>query len=374
MVPLRYILRSLGRRKLRTAMTVVGVALVIAIYASMSSVAQTMVRSFRSTGRSDEVVIVQAGSMTVDFSHVPRSSLGYVQTLEGVEARTERPLVSPELGLGSVATVDGRERDLSLRGVTADAPAVYTQVHLAEGSWPSGGRQVTVGRTAAAKLGLDLDDELTFEGEEWTVVGIHEAGGRVYDQEVWVALDDLAAAANRRTYTNYFLRAESPEAAAALVERVNENRRYPLRAQLASDFYARTGGMSIWMATLGQFIAIIIAIGAAFGGMNTMYSAVSSRRRELGILRSLGFGRGAVLLAVLLESLVLCLVGGGLGLLLGLLLSLVPIDVPFLPASRVALGAPQVLWSLVLALLIGLVGGGLPALQAARLRLVEALR
>ena len=105
-----------------------------------------------------------------------------------------------------------------------------------------------------------------------------------------------------------------------------------------------------------------------------MYSAVSSRRRELGILRSLGFGRGAILLAVLIESLSLCVVGGGLGLLLGLLLSMVPIDVPFLPASRVALGLPQILWSVVLALLIGLFGGGLPAWQAARLRLVEALR
>jgi putative ABC transport system permease protein len=132
--------------------------------------------------------------------------------------------------------------------------------------------------------------------------------------------------------------------------------------------------MSIWMATLGQFIAVIIALGAAFGGMNTMYSAVASRRREIGVLRSLGFGRGAVLLSFLLESLALCAVGGVLGLLLGAGLSLVPIDVPFLPASRVALELPQLLWSQVLALCIGLFGGGLPALQAARLPLVDALR
>lgn len=374
MVPLRYILRSLGRRKLRTLMTVVGVALVVAIYAAMSAVAQTMVRSFRTTGTPDEVVVVQAGSLTLDFSHVPRTSLSWVQTLDGVAGRDERPLVSPELGLGSVATVDGRERDLSLRGVTEAAPALYRQVRLVDGRWPSSGRQVTVGRTAAIKLGLELGDEMEFEGQRWTIAGVLDGGGRVYDQEIWTDLDDLAAAAHRRTYTNYVVRARDPAAAAALVEVINDNRRFPLRAQLAGAFYARAGGMSIWMATLGQFIAIIIALGAAFGGMNTMYSAVASRRREIGILRSLGFSRAAVLLAFLLESLALCSLGGLLGIGLGALLSMIPIDVPFLPASRVSLELPQILWAVVLALIIGLLGGGLPALQAARMRLIEALR
>lgn len=374
MVPLNYIFRSLGRRKLRTAMTIIGVALVVAIYASMSAVASTMVRSFRSTGAPDEVVAIQAGALSIDFSHVNRGSLGYIQTLDGVALQGERPLVSPEIGLGSVAQVAGGERDLSLRGITEIAQRTYRQVRLMNGQWPGSGHQVAIGRTAAIKLGLGIGDTLSFEGERWTIVGIIDGGGRVYDQEIWTDLDDLAAAANRRTYTSYVIRAESTVSAAALVETINDNRRFPLQAQLAPEFYARTGGMSIWMATLGQFIAIIIALGAAFGGMNTMYSAVASRRREIGVLRSLGFSRGAILLAFLLESLALCTVGGLLGLVLGLGLSMVPIDVPFLPASRVALELPQLLWALVLALFIGFIGGGLPALQAARLKLVDALR
>lgn len=374
MVPLRYILRSLGRRWLRTVMTVAGVALVVAIYAVMSAVAHTMVRSFRSTGAPAEVVVVQAGALSVDFSHIGRGSLSYVQTLDGVASLDDRPLVSPEISLGSVARVDGEERDLSIRGVTPVAAEVYTQVRLTAGRWPRGDNQVAIGRVASIKLGLEPGDALEFEGARWTVAGVIDGGGRVYDQEVWTALDDLAAASHRTTYTSYVIRATDAEAAAALVDQINDNRRFPLRAQLAREFYARTGGMSIWMATLGQFIAVIIALGAAFGGMNTMYAAVANRRREIGVLRSLGYGRDAVLLAFLLESVALCALGGALGLLLGAALSLVPIDVPFLPASRVGLEAPQVLWSLVLALLIGVVGGGLPALQAARLPLVEALR
>ena len=196
----------------------------------------------------------------------------------------------------------------------------------------------------------------------------------MYDQEIWADLEDLSAASHRTTFTNYTIRANSASDAATLVETINDNRRFPLRAQLASDFYASTGGMSIWMAALGQFIALIIAIGAAFGGMNTMYSAVAGRRREIGVLRALGYGRGAVLVAFLVESLVLCLIGGAIGVVLGACLSMIPIDIPFLPASRVSLGPPQILWSLVLAISIGLLGGGLPALQAARLKVVEALR
>lgn len=374
MIPLRYVWRSLGRRKLRTFMTILGVASVVAVYAAMSAVAQTMVETFRTTGTVEEVVAVQAGALTADFSRVNRDSLAYVQTLDGVASQDERPLVSPEVMLTSVAKIGGREVDISVRGITENAPDVLRQVRLSQGSWPRAGRQVAIGRVAMFKHGLDIGSNLELEGERWTIVGVLDGGGRVYDQEIWTDLDDLSAASHRTTYTNYTIRTVDASAAEALVESINDNRRFPLRAQLARDFYSRTGGMSIWMAALGQFIALIIAIGAAFGGMNTMYSAVAGRRREIGVLRAVGYGRGAVLVAFLVESLLICFIGGALGVILGFGLSMIPIDIPFLPASRVSLGSTQVLWSLVLAISIGLLGGGLPAFQAARLKVVEALR
>ena len=130
----------------------------------------------------------------------------------------------------------------------------------------------------------------------------------------------------------------------------------------------------MFMAYIGTFISLVIAVGAVFGGMNTMYSAVAGRRHEIGVLRSLGFRRSAVLASFLGESLAISLVGGVIGLVFGLGLSMVPVDLPMLPAGRVSLGLTQVVWSLTLALVVGVAGGLLPALQASRLAVVDALR
>ncbi len=374
MVPLKYIFRSLGERKSRTIMTVVGVALAVTIYAVMSSVAATMVESFRSTGTPSEVVVAQTGALTLEFSNIERGSHSYIQTLQGVANTGGQPLVSPELWLGCILRSDHHERDVSVRGVTDIARQVYGQVHLAAGSWPGAGHRAAVGRAVAGRLGLDVGESVEFEGERWVIVGLLDGGGRVYDQEIWVDLDELSAAANRLTYSSYTVVVADSAAVAPLVEAVNEGRRFPLTALGATEFYSRTGGMEIFMAFLGTFISLVIAIGAGFAGMNTMYAAVSSRRREIGVLRALGYRSSSVLMSFLFESVLLCLAGGVIGLLLGLILSLVPIDLPLLPSSHVGLGVPQVWQSLVLALGVGLVGGGLPALQAARLRVVDALR
>lgn len=374
MVPLRYTLRSLGRRKLRTAMTVGGVALVIALYATMSSVGETMTGAFRATGAPDEVVVVQTGAMTVDFSKVGRDTLPYLETLDGLARAGGRPLVSPELCLSATVRAGAIERDASLRGLTEIAPSVYGQVTLAEGAWPSPGRHASVGRTLADKLGVGVGDSLVFEGETWTVAGILEAGGRVYDQEIWVDLDDLAGATHRTEYSGYTLRTSSRSAAATLIDTVNGARRFPITAMTAHAFYARASGMARFMAVLGSFIALVVAFGAAFGGMNTMYSAVARRRREIGVLRALGYRPSAVLFAFLVESLFLCLLGGVAGLLVAAAISQLSLDLPYTAASHISIGTAQVVWSLVIAAIVGVAGGCLPALRAARMKVVDALR
>ncbi len=374
MVPWHYILRNLGRRKLRTGMTVGGIALVVAIYAAMSSVADGMVGSFRSTGAPDEMVITQAGALNVDVSNIDRAALTYVQTLDGVALDGAVPLVGPELWLGCVAEVRGEPVELSVRGVDAAARPVYGQVRIEQGEWPGPGYRALVGAAVAARLGLEVGEPIRCEGAEWTITGRLSSDGRVYDQEVWVNIDDLAAAAKRTTFTSFTIRVRDVPSGQALLEAINENRRFPLVARFASDFYARTGAMSMVMANTGTFIALVIALGAVFGGMNTMYAAVAHRRREIGMLRAVGFGGRAILLAFLAESLLIAFAGGLLGLLLGLALSLLPFDMPLLSQSVTGLSGAVVFRSLLLVLVIGLVGGGLPALQAARLRVVDVLR
>ena len=374
MIPASYIVRNLARRRLRTTLTTLGIAIVIAVYFVMSSVAETMVQSFRSTGADDELVVVQAGAMIVDFSTIDRASLTYLQTREGLAESGGEPLVSPELALGSYARVGDRRSKVSLRGVTAVAPRVYRQVRLVAGDWPAPGYRVTVGRALAGKLGVGVGDGVELEGQDWRIAGILEAGGRVYDQEIWVDLDDLAATSNRKTYSSYTIRAVDPATAAAVIEEINDNRSFPLSAVTAAEFYRRTGGMATFMASIGELIALIVAVAAVFGGMNTMYSAVAGRRRELAVLRALGFRRHAILGAVVAESVLLSLVAGVLGLALGFALSMLPIELPFTAGGAVELGLRQALSALILAAFIGLIGGGLPAIQAARATVVEQLR
>lgn len=374
MLPLSYVLRNVKRRRLRTGLTIAGIALVVAIYFLMSSVAETMVRNFRSTGEAEEVVIVQAGAMLVDYSNIDRASLTYIQTLDGVASEEGQPLVAPELALPSIIQVEGRERKAGVRGVTALAPRVYRQVALLTGEWPGPGHRAAIGRSLAAKLGVELGETLIIEGDRFEIAGILDSSGRVYDQEVWVDLEELAAAANRKTYSSYTLRAEGPGGVPDIIESISENRRFPLSALDAPSFYRRTAGMASFMASLGELIALIVAIGAVFGGMNTMYAAVAARQREIAVLRALGYRKASILGAFLVESLLISLVAGVVGIVLGTAIALSPIELPYSASGMVNLSWAQVTSALVLAAVIGLVGGGLPALRAARTPVIQELR
>ncbi|MGB5815098.1 MAG: ABC transporter permease, partial [Thermoanaerobaculia bacterium] len=193
-------------------------------------------------------------------------------------------------------------------------------------------------------------------------------------QEVWVDLEELAAAANRKTYSSYTIRAENAGVVPDIIETISENRRFPLSAQDAPSFYRRTAGMASFMASLGKMIAMIVAIGAVFGGMNTMYAAVAARRREIAVLRALGYRKVSILGAFLVESLLISLAAGVLGVLLGMVIALSPIELPYSASGMVSLGSSQAISALLLAAIIGLVGGGLPAIQAARTAVVQELR
>lgn len=374
MLPLKYVLKSLDRRRLRTLLTITGVALTIALYVAMAAVSDTMVRAFAATGAPTEVVISQAGSLNVEFSNVERGTRTFVETLDGVAQADGRALVGPELYLRGEGRIGDVTDDITIRGVTDIAPKVYGEVSLTEGRWPEAGHTATVGRAMVARYGIAVSDTLGLEGARFTVVGVLDSGGRVYDQEVWVDLDDLAAETNRADYSSYTVRTTDPVAAAALVDAIAGSRRFPIAAMPAASFYAQSGAMAQATAGLARFIAFIIVLGAIFAGMNVMYSAVAGRRREIGVLRALGFRRGSILLAFLVESLLICGVAGVLGIVLGSAIAFVPLDLPYVVEQRVHVGAPQAVGAVVVAVVIGLFGGLLPALQAARIEVVDALR
>ena len=373
-VPLRYNLRSLGQRATRTAATVLGVAASVAVYVVMTSVSATMQDTFGLTGDDDQAVVMQAGTMALEYSTLARSGASYVRTLPQVATSAQgEPLVSEELYLSGTATAGDHKRDVIMRGVTPMAFNVYRNLAV-RGERPGTGRRVVVGRALASSLGLDVGGTVTVESQPWTVVGILSAGGSVYEQEVWMDLDELGGTTRRTDLSNLLVRVKDPSQLLPLVETINNNRQEPLVAVTARAAYARVGGMSLWMASLGKLIALIIALGAVFGGMNTMYAAVASRSREIGILRALGFGRGAVLLSVVTESCLLGLAGGALGCVLGWALGHLPIQMAFLSTSDAPVRPAALLSGIVLSLVVGVLGGLLPSLAAARAKLVDALR
>ncbi len=375
LVPLRYILRSIAQRRVRTALTVLGIAAVVAVYVVMTSVSGTMRSMFRATGQPDEVLVSQAGALTPEFSFVPRTTATWLRTFPQVAADAQgEPLVSPELALSARLEHQGQRKDVALRGVSASAKSVYREIALREGAWCGPGKRAMVGLQLARALNVKAGDVLHLEKEAWAVAGVFEAGGRLYEQEVWLDLDELGAASNRTDLTTVLLRVRSPELTRPLVEELAAQRRQPLQAMAARDAYARVGGMSMWAASLGQFIALIIALGAVFGGMNTMFSAVAGRVREIGILRAVGYRAPAVLLSFLAESVAIGFAGGVLGVALALVIGRVPLNMPFVVSSEMAVSPRAMVSGLILSAAVGFLGGFLPAWQASRLKIVEVLR
>ena len=378
LVPISYNVRSLMLRKARTGLTILGIASVVSVFVVMTSVSAHMKQLFKTTGQPDEVIVTQAGAIIPEFSQASRASATWLATQPQVAGVGGQPVVSPELGMSSVVTLPGgrQTRDGLIRGLEPGAVAYYREVSLTSGA-PLGAADATrviVGAQFARAHKLQLGDVLTFERAKWTVGGTFSAGGSVYEQEIWVDLDALSAATNRVSVTSFMVRALSDTHATALVDAIGAQRSEPLMAMTAPAAWARMGGMSVWMATLGRFIAIIIALGAIFGGMNTMYSAVAQRSREIAILRAVGYRRASVLLSMLFESVVVGLLGGVLGAVMAFGVALVPLKMPFLLEGGVLLRTPDLVAGLVLGLLVGALGGILPAAQAGALKAVDALR
>lgn len=374
MIPLKYIIQHLLKRKKRTLFTVLGIALTIAVYAAMSAVTQTMIQSFQTTGLPKEVFILEGSALSADFSNISRETLTYIQTLDEVLYQDNQPLVSPELYLGTVIEVSGIRAEVQVRGVTPIVADVYQQITLKKGGWPQIGKKIAVGAALAGRFGIRPGDTITFQNESWEVGGIFESRGRVYDREVWVELDELAAVADRPAYSNYMVRTADAAAAARLIETVNKNRRYALKAMSSADFYRRGGGMAIYMAKKGVFLAYVIAIGSVFAAMNTMYAAVAMRRKEIAILKAIGYRPLKILTALAGESVFMGFMGGILGLVIASALSLVPVDLPSLPAGYVNIHGRQIVSAMLMSMAVGLLGGLLPAIQAAGTRVVNAFR
>jgi len=379
-------LRSLPQRLGSSVTAVVGIAGVVAVMVSVLSIAQGILGTMESSASPENVVVLRSGSDTEMMSILTGDDVRLVAEAPGLARAGETALASPELfvviNLNKKST--GTDANVPLRGVTRTAPEVRDRFRIVSGKMFEWGlNEVVVGIGARIEFeGLDIGSTITVANEEWPVVGVFEAGGGLAETEIWVDAAVLQPAYRRgNSYQAVYGKLDSADDFQEFKDSLTSDPRLSVKPMRESEYYAEQSTLLYNLITgLGTLIAVIMGLGAVFGALNTMYTAVASRSREIATLRALGFHSGPVVLSVLAESLLLAAAGG----LAGALLAWWAFDgfraatLNFSSFSMVAFSfdvTPSLLLrGIVFALVIGLIGGLFPAIRAARQPVSAALR
>ena len=389
-LPLSYSVKSLLARRLRTGLTVAVIALVVVATTLFLGLLSSLQRTLRTTGDERNLIVMRKGSSNDGSSQLSLVALQDIRFFEGVARDAAGdPLVSPELIVQPFfLRKDGGRENVLVRGVEpGPALAVHDEVAIVEGRMfrPSSG-EVVVGRGVAGRYqGAQLGQVLEFGRGRWQVVGVFESDGTSFESEVWADVRELANDAKRPfPYSSLRLSVAPGSDLDGLVRRIGDDPRHALEAQAEPAYYAKQAESANMLYVLVVGLAVLAGVGAVFGATNTLYAAVQARTAEIGTLRAIGFSRASILLAFLVESLVTALlgfaVGGALAWLLGLVVSWALGGVGFGAATfttsviQLRVGAGDLGAALLLSLVVGLLGGFAPALHAARLRPVDALR
>ena len=383
-IPLKYNVRSLLVRRVSTAMTAGGIALVVAVFVIVMAMVAGLGSAISDTGSPDNVVVVRKGSTTETSSAVQLDQFDALKFLPQIKRdRDGNPLASPELPVQVLMERPGGATDnVVVRGVLPVALQVHQNVHITEGRMfkPALNEVIVgkalVGRYANTKVGSTMH----FGRGDWKVVGIFDAGGSSFESEVWADIHNIQDDTQRGAYYACARLKMMPGADVdALIHRIADDPRINLQAQTETDYYKDQSVVANQLRALGMIVAIIMGIGAVFAAMNTMYAAVSARTTEIGTLRALGFRPAAVLGSFLLESLALATAAGAIGVILALPINGFSTSFGnFVTFSTMAFAfrvTPTVVaQALVFAAIMGVLGGWLPARQAMKMQVVEALR
>jgi putative ABC transport system permease protein len=381
-LPLRYAWRNARAHRGATAVTVFGVAISVMVYVVMGATADSIAGVAASTGDPRNVIVLAKGSASAESSRLDAPTVNGARYAVGVERdAVGEPLASVELlGMrripipGASPDDPASQRYVSVRGVTTAALRVHPGVSIVEGRLPSASGEVLIGRLVPQNLGkVGIGSELSIEDRPHRVVGVLGAEGQFFESEIWMTLEDLRGRSGDREASAVVLRAASARAARELVERLENSRQVNVSAKTEPDYYAQMQRASTAFVYLSNLVGALLGLGAVVAGANTMYATMSRRIREMGTLRALGFGRWRVGAALLLESGLVSLLGGAIGVALafawnGVAFSLVTLS------FELAVGPANAVQGMAMALVIGVAGGFLPARSAARLEIVAALR
>ena len=389
-LPLTYNFRNVVIRWRSTAATILGVALVVTVYLLMQAMAAGLEKSSMNTGDPRNVMIVRKGSTAESSSQVSRAQLKIIQYWPEVERDAHgQPIISADLAIIiNLPRRDGAgEANVTLRGVTPMGMQLRPQVKLTSGRWFAPGKRegVVSGKMAKRFANTDPGQKFKTGGAELTVVGWFDGGDSAFDSEMWMDADEARSVFDRENYSSVLVRVGSTNAAAAMMQRIESDKRMALRAEFETKYYAAQTTTAGPIKLLGGLLATAMSIGAIFAAMNTMYASVGARTREIGTLRVLGFRRRTVLLSFILEGALLSSLGGVLGCGLALLAQWLCVvlgvrfgTLSFNTFSEVIFQfsvTPMLLaQGMIFALLVGVVGSLFPAIRAARLPVIASLK
>lgn len=378
-------LRSIPSRAGASTVIVVGIAGVVAVLVAMLSMSVGLRKTLSGTGALDRAVVLRAGSQGELASFLDRATTTLVRQDPSIARDPQGlPMASAELMVITEVPRKGQKQgtNVTLRGIEPAGFALRPELVIVAGRRPRPGiRELVVGKSAQKQFdGLEIDTHLQFRGSDWRIVGVFESRGDAHESELIGDTETVQSAFGRSTFSSVTAQLTSAAAFDAMRERLANDRQLTVDVQRERDFYSsQSQTLTTLIGWLAGVISTIMAFGALFGALNTMYSAVSSRTAEIGTLRALGFGALPVIASVMAEALILAGAGGTVGALLAYLLfngySVSTLGSNFTQiAFAFAVTPGLVLGGLTAALTIGFLGGLMPALRAARLPVTAALR
>ncbi len=384
-VPISYNVRSVLRRPWSTLATAVGIGLVVAILVLALALANGFQQSLVATGSAQNALVMRTGADSELTSGIDRDGVSILRGLTDVAVGAGgRPLVTSDMVvlINQERTGGKGSSNVTIRGIDREGLVLRDRVKITAGRmFEPGAAELVVGtRIATRFVGFGLGDQVKLGQRAFTVVGLFEADGTAFESEVWGDVAILSPVLRGGGYSSVTFRMKDPARFAALKKELEADPRLGVQVQREDTYYAnQSQGLATTIRIAGVFIVLIMAVGAVFAAMNTMFAAVGSRTREIATLLTLGFGPFAVMAAFVLESVIVALVGGVVGCLLALPINgMATSTTNFATFSEVAFAfqiTPSILGAgLVFAFALGVVGGILPAWKASRLPLAAAMR
>lgn len=385
-IPLKYIIRNFKTRKLTTFITIAGIGLVVLVFTAVLMMAYGVQKTLISTGSPDNVKIVRKSAVGEISSIIDAETQNVIRTLphiaktsEGNDLISNEPVVVITLEIKS-----GGLSNVTVRGVSPTVYQLRPQMKIIEGrTFNFGSRELIVGESISKKFNnAQVGTTVKVAGDYWKIVGRYTTEGSGFDSEMWCDGLQLLSAFNRgSSVSSITLKLDNSNNFQAFKKAFESDRRLEqFEVKTEQKFFEEQSELLAgFIRILGIFITVIFSFGAVIGAMITMYAAVANRTVEVGTLRSLGFSRRSILSAFLMESLIIALIGGGAGLILSSFLSFFSVStINWNSWSELefsfALSPDIILSSIIFSLLMGIVGGFLPSVRAARLKIVDALR